>query len=201
MPGFSKIDIWNLALSHLGIKQEVVSETEESDEAKACRRFYDLAREELLREFPWSFARKTAALALIRENPTPFWIYEYRYPSDCLFFLRLVASSSIALDRRNMEFELSADASGRVIWTNLKDAMAEYTSSAENTLLYTPHFVKALSYRLASLMAMRFVRVDPGIARLGAELYERSKQEAQVVDGQEDFHGKPPETDLVSARS
>ncbi len=198
--GFSKIDIWNLALSHLGVKQEVTSETEESDEAKACRRFYDLALEELLREFPWSFGRKVAELALIRENPNSLWSYEYRYPSDCVFLLRLVASHSQALDRARIPFHLSTDTAGRVIWTNMNGAIAEYTMRVDNPLFFTAHFVRALSYRLAGHMAMRFVRVDPGIARLAEGLYERSREEAQAVDAQEHFQEEPPAGDLLSAR-
>lgn len=198
---WSKIDIWNMALSHLGVKQKVTSETEDSDEAEACRTFYDLALEEVLREFPWSFGRKTADLALIRENPNTLWTYEYRYPSDCLFLLRLVATTSGWEDRALIPFHLSTDSSGRVIWTNVKNAVAEYTMRVDNPVLFTAHFVRTLSYRLAALMAMRFLRIDPGIARLADLLYERSRQEGQAADAQENYQAQPPPTDLVRARS
>lgn len=37
----TKVEIWNMALSHLGVSKEVASVTERSKEAEACNRFYD----------------------------------------------------------------------------------------------------------------------------------------------------------------
>jgi hypothetical protein len=198
---FSKIDIWNLALSHLGIKVEVGSEGEDSDEARACRRFYDLCLEEMLREYPWSFARKINALALIREKPNSFWSFEYRYPSDCVYVLR------IAVEREtnpgvlhDTPYQIAADAAGKVIWTDQDKAAIEYTSLVTNTQLYPADFVHALSYRLASSMALRFMKLDPGIGRLAAELYQRSLEVARASDGNEGFRPSAPSGDLLSSR-
>lgn len=198
---FSKLDIWNMALSTLGVKVEVASESEDSDEARACNRFYQACLEELLREYPWSFARKIAALALIREEPNSLWAFEYRYPSDCMYFLRLsVARETQPGPLHDTEYQISADSSGRVIWTDLKDAYAEYTALVTNTQLYPADFVRALSYRLASAMALRFMKLDPGIGRLARELYQQSVDIARASDANENFRPAAPTGDLLSSR-
>lgn len=63
------MDIWNTALSHLGISKEVASVDESSAEAKACRRFYDTTIKAVLKDYSWPFASKIATLNLITANP------------------------------------------------------------------------------------------------------------------------------------
>ena len=76
----SKTEIANLAISHLGIGKTIANlELEKSQEAIACRRFYDTVRDSSLRDFPWPFAGKIQALALVSNE----WLYAYQYPSDC----------------------------------------------------------------------------------------------------------------------
>jgi hypothetical protein len=46
----AKIDIANMALRHVGISTEIQDfDAEKSKEAQACRRFYDVARDQLTR--------------------------------------------------------------------------------------------------------------------------------------------------------
>ena len=87
------MDIWNTALSHLGISKEVASVDESSAEAKACRRFYDTTIKAVLKDYSWPFASKIATLNLITANPNDEWAYSYRYPSDCLFFRRILSGN------------------------------------------------------------------------------------------------------------
>ena len=53
----SKTVICNLSLSHLGISKEISNiDTERSAAAEACRRWFNLARDETFRDFNWPFA-------------------------------------------------------------------------------------------------------------------------------------------------
>jgi len=65
----SKTEISNMALSHLGVGYEIQNiETEQSQEATACRRYYDIALQTTLTDYPWPFAIVTSALLACIKN-------------------------------------------------------------------------------------------------------------------------------------
>jgi hypothetical protein len=65
----SETDIYNLALAHVGTRSTIALPTEDSNEARACRRFYAQARDETLTAAWWTFARRTAVLTLLKSAP------------------------------------------------------------------------------------------------------------------------------------
>ena len=54
----SKIDVSNMALAHLGSHASVADETQRSEEARWCNRFWDTCRDALLsyKDMRWRFA-------------------------------------------------------------------------------------------------------------------------------------------------
>lgn len=197
--GSSVADICNMALSHLGVAKEIANlDTETNQEAISCRRFYDLARDTTLKAFPWPFAVRTVALALVAEDPHPDWQYSYRYPSSALYMRFLYDNQStispyvynnslISTNYLKIPYKIIGDSSGRLLYTNMEDAYAEYVSRVENPVLYTPDFVKAMSYQLAFLIAPRLTKGDP--FKLGAQalqLYEFTVREAMAGNANEE---------------
>lgn len=90
-----EIGIANMALSYLGISTQIQSFDDQNEQAKACKFWYPICRDELLRMAPWSFAYTSVALAsdasLAGGSATlggtfafPGWPYAYQYPNDCL---------------------------------------------------------------------------------------------------------------------
>ena len=70
----TETQISNIAISHLGIGLEIQNlETENSAEAKACRRFYETSRDAVLGDFEWPFATKIIELNLVEEGPNTEW--------------------------------------------------------------------------------------------------------------------------------
>ena len=158
----SKVGICNMALSHLGVGKEIANlETEKSDEASAFRRFYDIARDATLRETAWPFATKIDVLSLVKEDPNDEWDFSYRYPIDCEYFRRIL--SGIRNDNKStrIPYEIASDTLGSLIYTDKKNATAEYTVNIDNPILYPPDFSMALSYYLAALTAARLTAGDP----------------------------------------
>jgi len=87
-------DICNLALGHLGHSVEIATNavlTERSKAARVFRRILSSTRQEVLRDFPWSFATGFAELTLIEEDPTNEWAFSYRLPADCVRARRVFA--------------------------------------------------------------------------------------------------------------
>ena len=158
----SKTVIANLALSHLQVGKEIADlDTENSEEANACRRFYDEARNKALRDFNWPFATKITSLVELEERPNDEWGYSYRYPSDCVNMRKIL--SGIRNDHRQsrVPYRVAKDDSGLVLFCDLYAVQAEYTERVEAVELYPPDFVLALSYLLAKYVAPRITGGDP----------------------------------------
>jgi hypothetical protein len=89
-------DIFNLALTRLGISRNVIVSDPELTFAALWPRvcFHD-ERDYVLRDFPWAFATAYAQPALAVGSPTmPInndWVYAYRMPSDSVFARRFVS--------------------------------------------------------------------------------------------------------------
>jgi len=169
----SKTEICNLALSHLGIGEDIANvDTEQSTEASTMRRFYDIAKDECFRDFNWPFATKFAALALVEEDPTEEWAFSYRYPSDCLRLRRVLSGLRNDNRQSRVPYKIGQDEQGLLIYTDMEDAEVEYTVISDDPSIYPVDFTMALSYKLAVYTAPRLAKGDPfGLAAKSAQAY------------------------------
>lgn len=152
----SVVEVWNLALSHIGAQAEIASETENSNEAAAARLSYPAARDLTLRAFPWNFAKKVGALA---DMGTPFdsWGFRYRYPTDCMFARYIV--NGAGRNQPPIPFEIAWDeADGRVILSDESGASLAYTAQVTSVGAWEDQFIDALSWLLASRLAYAITR-------------------------------------------
>lgn len=149
----NRTDICNMALSIIN-RQRIDSLDDPSEEAKACKIYYEHTRERLLRMFSWGFARRLEKLALLTQT-IPGWDYCYSYPQECLA-VQLVFNEDRA-EMREMErqdFEIvTLSGNDRVIGTNVELAWAEYTGNVKNTEMFSPEFTEALTRMLAANLA------------------------------------------------
>lgn len=198
----SKTEICNLALTHLGQGKEIGNiESENSEEARTARRVYETARDTVLRDFPWSFATKIAALSLIETEPNTEWAFSYRVPTDCLYLRRIL--SGLRNDNRESRtpYRVAQDDSGLILFTDYEDAEAEYTVRVTDTTLYPPDFTMAFSYYLAALMAPRLTNGDP--YKLGDRcfrLYQYEVSRAVSRGANEEQAEVEPESSYIRAR-
>jgi hypothetical protein len=198
----SRTEIANLALRHIGIGKAIGNiDTENSEEARAARRYYDIALESTFRDFDWPFATKYQSLGLVEENPNTEWVYSYRYPADCLKIRKIL--SSLANDNRQsrIDFVEAQDSSGKLIFTNAKDAVVKYTPFTNNVSIYPPDFIRSFSFRLAADMAPSLTAGDPfavGDKALGKYGLELSR--AQANAGNEEQEEEHPESEYIRAR-
>lgn len=197
----SKLQIWNLALSHLNIGKEVQGENESSQEAAACRRFYDFALSATLRDFEWPFATAFVTLALVAEHPTSEWIYAYRYPSDCVKFRRILSGTRNDTAQSKISYRIARDTQGRMIYTDRAEAEAEYTLLETDTSRYSDDFVIALSLRLASYICPRLTAGDPfKLRQTTLQLYAFEINTAQANAASEERQEQEPESELLRSR-
>lgn len=146
------IEICQMALDHIGAKQ-INSIDDSCQEARACRRLYSTARDQVLRDFPWNFAHRRASLALADTSGQFGYAYIYYYPADC-HHAREIYRTPLALPPIEFVIACLDDAVGKVILTHQENAVLIYTYKAKNPQLFDAGFTAALSWRLASDLAM-----------------------------------------------
>ena len=203
----SQVDICNMALAHLGVGATISAIDERSAEARACTAFYDLCRNQVFRDFPWPFASKQDALALVEEFDgetlrASEWAYSYRYPADALVFRRILSGSRQDTRDSLIPYRLLRDDDGALILTDVEDAEGEWTVVVENPEEYPPDFVVALSYLLAFRIAPLVTKGDQ--FRLGAQagqLYLREIAIARANAANEEKADIPPDSEFIRGRA
>ena len=163
----SKADLCNGALSHIGSSAEIVDvDNERSKEAQACRRFYDRVRDEVLRDFSWPFAKRTAALTLVEDtsdDDTAEWNFVYRYPSECIAVRRLFMGGQLGrvdAPGSRVEYRIGSDSAGTLIYTDIESAQCEFTIRIDNPEVYPSDFAAAFELLLASKIGPRVAGGD-----------------------------------------
>lgn len=168
----SSVDIANLALSHFGQAANLssIAAPYSSAEAEHAGRFYPVALAELLEAHPWTWATKRAALAEL-VNDRDDWAYRYALPADCLKPRRVLPDGYADTENDGSPYEWE----GASLYCDEALATLVYTFSVTDTTKFSPMFVKALSFRLASYMSGPVLK-DPS-GRAQAALYARSEKE------------------------
>lgn len=196
-------EICNLAISHLGVAKEIADvDTEQSQEATACRRFYDDALKLMFRNFAWGFATKIAALALVEEDPNDEWLFSYAYPTNCARLNKIQSGTVFDTRASRIDYRIANNETQRVIFTNQEDATAEYVELTEDDNLYPVDFKMAFSYLLAALVAARLTKGDP--FKIKNEMFERFRSmltEAKSNGLNEEQWPQEPEGEFLRSRN
>lgn len=166
----SEVDICNIALGYLGDSATVSSldPPEGSAQAGHCSRFYPITRDALLELHPWNFATKRQTLALLDATPPSAWAYAYALPSDVLKPLAVLDPEAPddfnqvgSYSPQTFVVETMSDAD--VLLTNQENAVLRYTALVSDTTKFTPLFVEALAWLLASKLAGPLLKGTTGM--------------------------------------
>jgi len=211
----SDVDICNMALGRIGHSETILSLSERSKAAQACARFYAASRDFVLRDFPWNFATRAVQLAEVTGGTYPGWQHVYRYPTDCLQARQVTTAAGTRLrwyetdptrsDRilrwlpPRIPFEVSSDASGRLILTDLEEAYLVYTARITDPNLFDSMFVSALAWHLAVELVMPLA-VDERRAQRAERNYAIVLSQAAAVNANETARDPAPESGSITAR-
>lgn len=188
----SKIDVFNMALAHIGVSSTVADELERSPERVICSRFWDTCRDALFayKDMRWRFATARVALADLGDPPLG-WGFRYRYPNDCVNALEIIGASGRLEDPVVMpKFDVQYEEDGRVILCDLPEAVLLYTKRIVEVERWPSTFVEAMSYRLASMIAMP-LRKDSGARNDLLQLAEQFTQIAMAASLNESVPDNP----------
>lgn len=188
-----------MALGHIGQTETVADEQEKSEARRACTRYYELCRDQVLRGFDWPFAKTYAYLADIGDPPRG-WAYRYAYPTDCLLARHISNGSGVAprADER-IPFEVANSSTGNVILCNEYQAELVYTANVVETGRFDPMFTSALSYLLASKIAMP-LSAKPALAQMMQQMFTAEMLAAKGAAYNEAQQQVDPIPEFIQAR-
>lgn len=188
MDTLSQMGIWNRALGFLGTRS-VASERENTPEAIQCRLYWDNARRQVLRDFPWPFAQRRGWLARL---PLPDgYELEYRYayalPENCL-----KAHEVRHEGRHKRPFALArhAESERTMLLTDAARALLLYTEDVSNCQLFDDLFAHMLSRKLAALVAVSLLKNNTSKINELEQLYAASLPQARQAAMSEEL--EPP---------
>ena len=176
----SAVDICNLALGHIGNKAEITAivPPDGSAEAAQCGKFYPIARDECLSEFDWGFAKRRQVLAQISGTAPSGWQYWYTVPNPYLVARQVVVEEYDT----PVQFTTESHAThGTIILANTDNAELWYTAIIEDTTKYPPLFIHALSWLLASYLALPITR-EAKIKEIAIQQYNFNMGKAKAID-------------------
>lgn len=210
----SEVQIYNMALSRVGIGQRVESTSERTTPAKTCAFWFPLCRDEVLRDGNWPFAQRAVALAAAAGQTFPGWQYVYGYPSGALKIQHVTDEQGVRLARSSIfapdyvytqvhpalftgqpyEVALGSDGTTKVILTDQPDAYAIYTAQVTDPTVLPMDFVSALAWKLASEIALP-LQAPPGAADRALNAYSAFVSRAKangLNESQSDPERDPP---------
>lgn len=194
----TEVKICNIALGRIGNSQQIQSLTEDSNEAKVCKLFYESVRDSVLEDFTWPFAQKYVSLGLIEEEPNLDWGFKYQYPSDCIHAIRILNGAS-RVNPPLVPFQIGNDASGLVLYTDQEDAILQYTMRFTDPVRFSPTFADATSWRMAYEIAMPLA-VKETIRNTAWQLYRAAIAKAESNAANEAEYDLAPESEFIRGR-
>lgn len=210
---YTSLQVSNMALSHIGAG-EITALSDTSATADAINAFLEITREQTLKDFPWPFATYTAdatvtspgGFALVEEDPNDEWGFSYRYPTDCVEIRRIWSGLRMDEPGSRVPYRIGYDgttttATGRLIFTDMEDAVIEYTALVTDMTIYPPDFVMAWSYRLAWHIAPRLaMNFTPDTAKYLMQQYAMQIMRAQANSANEEQPDRPSESEWTNCR-
>ena len=193
----SQISVWNRALGFLGTRS-VASEQENTPEALQCRLYWDSARRQVLRDFPWSFAQRRAWLALqaLPQGYGPEFRFAYALPENCL---KVHAVRHEGISDRPFCLALNTAGDGSLLLTNASRALLLYTEDVQNSRLFDDLFAHMLARKLAALVAVPLLKGNGQKAAELEQLYAASLPPAREAAASERSE-KPAEDSWLATR-
>lgn len=176
----SEVDIYNLALAHLGQTPNIAAADEKSVHASFCRQFYPIARDAVLESHCWRFATRRAVLALLSVTPPAAWLYAYAMPNQCLRPIAVLLPGGTDDEPQDFAAE-TLDTGTQVIYTSAAEAAVTFIHAATDTARFSPLCVNAIAWLLASYLAGPITK-NPRIKDACYRMYVTEGAQARAAD-------------------
>lgn len=197
----SKAEIMNEVCISLKITPDIQDpEADEGNTAVTIRGAYNLSRQTVLRDHPWSFAERNTNLTLVGTARTD-WAFQYKYPNDCLKAIEIkkVNRTDKPIPFKVAQYEDADNGKTRVILTDQADAVLIYTGDETDESIFDPQFTKTfiayLAFRCAGVLT-----TDKDSRERAFNEYQRAKFEATSSDSNEQVPDDTRDADWITGR-
>ena len=171
----STIDIVNRALVLLGAR-EIMSLTQASTEATVASNCLPLARDYVLRAYPWSSLKKRAELVELSTKPINGFQHQFQLPNNCLRVIELHSPSAHKVGFWEIE--------GRKLLCDVSPVSIVYLADDVAEEDFNTQLINALVYRLAGDMAYALTQSNSALGNFHG-LSQQSIDEARTTDSLE----------------
>ena len=168
----SVVDICNKALSLIG-QNTIVSLSENTPEALACRIHWAPLIDEFFRGHPWNCGITRKALSRLSDAPPNEFKYYYQLPADYLMVVEIFPDQSYSVE-------------GRRILVDSPDLVLRYVKKLDDSTQYDSQLSAALSYLLAAELAY----INTASVSMAETLRAVGKDKLQDAKATDSFEGK-----------
>ena len=176
----TRTSIVNHALSLIG-DQNIASFDENTARAERCRSIYDQVRKSILRDHPWSCAKKRTILAPVTTYPAFGYTHSFPLPRD---FIRIISANTEKYEVEN-----------RYILANTNRINLEYIFDNDNEDSWDSMLVEAMSLKMAAKLCKPNTGSDAAGQSAEAQYRDLIKR-ARTINAQE-----RPSEDIVYEES
>ena len=197
----SPVIVGRMALSHIGVSQNLESLTASTPEAAQLTIWIDDSRQQTLEAFNWNFARRRMILATHAEDPPEGqWGFRYQYPFGALKVREVwhPAINPHTTDALPFEVELAADDSKTIV-TDLDEARAIWTKDITDLTLWNSLAIEAFSRILSSHIATALTTQKQAAVQQ-FNFFNAIINTATSVDANEQIGRQPRDADVIRAR-
>lgn len=198
----SKTEIFNGVCLALGVTPDILdADTDTGNNAITIAGAYNIARQTVLRDHPWSFAERRLALTAVGTPPND-WAYQYLYPTDCVKAgeIEKVNRNDRPIPFKIRQYEDDDNGKTRVILTDQPDAILIYTGDEQDEAIFDPQFAKTLIAYLAYLCANAITTAKNASVNAWNG-YQRAKFEATSSDSNEQIPDDARDADWITGRN
>lgn len=181
---YTKEKIYNITLNNLGVTAIVQNTTEVTPRITTLNNYYDMALEQVMKDYDWNFLNRIEILTLSTEkSPNPKYHYCYDYPNDCLSARKVIDSGG-----NYHKFEVTTAKKGsKLILCNVENASIKYTRKIYTQMpeaYFTSEFVTALCFYLAFIASDSIVG-DMNKKQMNFQSYQNALIKAKTLDARE----------------
>ena len=176
----SETGIANLAVMSLGIQTPITNlATDDSNEARYCRRFYAPMKDAVLRSHPWNCAIHRTTLTPLSVTPDSDWDNQYQLPANphCLRVLQVGE-----IEDQPVEWVVEGR---RLLCNEGTSVEIKYIKRITDTNEFDALLVDAIALKMAIKICMPLVKSQKIKDSLIKELEMVVLPEARTIDGQE----------------
>ena len=193
MPSTSnRLEIYNMALGFCGTRT-VGSPNERTPEAIQCELFWDRARRDTLRDYPYRFAVRRLRLPE-KEMPEVYageWSHCYGLPDTCLKVVRVHDGRRRGVSKT--PYAIQRGDEGEMLLCDVEQALADCVVDVEDIATWDDSFVSCMARKLACLICVPLCKGEQKLNGL-VQLYQASIPHAEGADSSEACDRRPDDS-------